>query len=305
MNAAAAAMSEVEFGFAPLLEVAETRLRLETGPDGTVAKLAYPLQPEDPAQWPAVDSFVLSYATQISIQGTGQAQRVALGEFELAAPIADRGDTINHVAVWVTFVDGTQAVVDLSPLSTDFAALHKAEEFLGNFQDVQAQFTTWRGGVFLNQLQPLAVIEEGGDSYYLIAQVLVFPDRYQFSLRAHPVQVADPLQPLRLVQGTMVSSEFERAEFELLREELLSAGPTIFNTDATLTQRQGSDNTVLHTILDDHLDLLWLMVTKLEHIPPAPDELLPATPTVTPSPTSTPTPTPTPTPLLDEPLLTS
>jgi hypothetical protein len=305
MNAAQAALSEVEFGLAPLLEADDTRLHLEKGESGVVAKLAYPLQPADPAQWSAVDSFVMSYAAQTILLNTGQVQRVTLGSFDLAAPVANLGDVVNHVAVWVTFIDGTQAIVDLSPLSTDFAAQHKAEEFLGNINQVQERFELWREGVFLNNLQPMKVVDQEGETYYLLAQVLVFPDHYHFSLRVHTVQVADPMQPLRLVQGAMVSADLDRAKFETAQAQLLADGPTAFEQTPELITRQGSDNATLNNILTDNLSLLWHMVTKLEHEPPDPAELVPTTPTPTPSPTSTPTPTPTPTPNLADPLLTS
>lgn len=305
MNAAQAAMKEVEFGFASLVEESETRLRLEPGAAGSVVKLTYPLQPADPAEWTAVDSFVLAHATQKLLMSSGQVQRTTLGNIALAAPIGNLGDAIDHVAVWVVFADGTQAIVDLSPLSTDFAAQHQAEKFLGNLNQTESRFEEWRTGVYLNQLQPMTVVEEGTDKFYLLAQVLAFPDRYEFSLRSHAVQVADPMQPLRLIQGAMVTLKLERADFETTQAQLRAAGESAFQAQPELFTRLGSDRPDLNKILDDHLRLLWHMVTKLEHEPPSPDELIPATPTITPTPTSTPTPTPTPTPLLAEPLLTS
>ncbi|MDX1521400.1 MAG: hypothetical protein R3264_07220 [Anaerolineae bacterium] len=305
MNAAQAALKEVEFGFAPLLEDDNTRLRLEDSSTGTVLRLAYPQQPEDPTQWTAVDSFVLAHATQRVLLTTGQVERVVLGELELAAPVADRGDIITHVAVWVTFVDGTQAVIDLSPLSTDFAAQHQASAFLGSIAAVEERFNLWRDGVFLNQLQPMKIVEEAGERYFIVAEAQAFPDRYQFSLRTHTVQVADPMQPLRLIQGTMATVELDRADFETVQQQIEADGPLAFNENPDLVSRLGSDSPILNQILDEHLSLLWHMVTKLEHEPPDPSELVPATPTVTPTPTATPTPTPTPTPELAEPLITS
>jgi hypothetical protein len=51
----------------------------------------------------------------------------------------------------------------------------------------------------------------------------------------------------------------------------------------------------LNDVADEHLNLLWHLITKFEHQDP--DPTMPtATPTVTPTPSPTPTPTPTPTP---------
>ena len=67
LNTAKAALGEFEFGFAPLLEEDATRVVIEPKPEGEVARLAYPLQPANPAEWPAMDSFVLAYAVQQSL----------------------------------------------------------------------------------------------------------------------------------------------------------------------------------------------------------------------------------------------
>ena len=294
LNAVQAALNDLEFGFAPLLVQDETRVVLENTSDGEVARLAYPRQPADPAAWPAVDSFVLACAVRNVLLNFPQVEQVALGSFDLSAPIDNLGDLVNHTAVWVTFTDHTQAIVDLTPLATNFAAQHEIEKSIYAPSAIEEQFAIWREGVFLNQLQPMKVVTKEGETYYLLAQVLVFYDHYEFSLRVHPVQTADPMKPLRLMQGAQVSLEVDREDFEAMQELIATEGPAIFEQRPELLIRQGHDNQTLNVILDEHLHLLWHLVTKLEHRLPDPDFVPTPTPTFTPTPTPTPTPTATP-----------
>jgi hypothetical protein len=292
LNAVQAALNDLEFGFAPLLVQDETRVVIETKPQDEAARLAYPLQPADPAAWPAVDSFVLAYAVHNILLDFPQVKQVALGSFDLSAPVDDLGDLANHTAVWVTFTDYTQTIVDLTPLATNFAAQLEAESLIYTPSAIEEQFATWREGVFLNQLQPMKVVTKDGDIYYLLAQVLVFYDHYEFSLRVHPVQTADPMQPLRLMQGTLVSLEVDREDFEAMQALIAAEGPTIFKQRPELLTRQGHGSQTLNVILAEHSHLLWHLVTKLEHRLPDPDFIPTPTPTFTPTPTPTPTATP-------------
>jgi hypothetical protein len=294
LNAVQATLDDLEFGFAPLLVQDETRVVIENQSDGEAARLAYPVQPADPTAWSAVDSFILAYAVRNVMLGFPQVEQVALGGFDLSAPINDLGDLVNHTAVWVTFTDYTQAIVDLTPLATNFAALHEAENVTYAPSAIEEQFAAWREGVFLNQLQPMEVVTKDGETYYLLAQVLVFYDHYEFSLRVHPVQTADPMKPLRLMQGTRISLEVDREDFEAMQELIATEGPVVFKQRPELLTRQGQGGQTLNVILDEHLHLLWHLVTKLEHRLPDPDFVPTPTPTFTPTPTPTPTPTATP-----------
>jgi hypothetical protein len=294
LNAVQAALNDLEFGFAPLLVQDETRVLIETKPEGEVARLVYPLQPADPAVWSTVDSFILACAVRNVLLDFPQVEHVALGSFDLSAPVDDLGDLVNHVAVWVTFTDYTQAIVDLSPLATNFAAQHEAESLIYAPSAIEEQFAIWRQGVFLNQLQPMKVVTEDGETYYLLAQVLVFYDHYEFSLRVHPVQTADPMRPLRLMPGALVSLEVDREDFEAMQELIAAEGPNVFRQRPELLTRQGNNNQTLDVILDEHFYLLWHLVTKMEHRLPDPDFIPTPTPTFTPTPTPTPTPTATP-----------
>lgn len=291
LNAAQATLSESNFGFAPLLVMDQTRLVIEIKPEGEVVRLAYPRQSTNPAEWPTRDSFLSAYAVRYALLSSPQVARVALGRFSVAAPVDDLQDRIDHVAAWVRFADGSSAVVDLTPLATSFGALHSATELLTNDEQIESQFSAWRDGVAMNVLQPMKVIRQGSNTYYLLAQVLVSSDLYEFSLRAHPVQPASPIEPLTVSRGAMAKVEIKRADFETMRELLVDAGPSAFEQRSALLNRLGSDNSALTTILDDHLELLWHMVTKLEDQPSP----IIGTPTPTPTPTVTPTPTSTPT----------
>ncbi len=293
-----AALREFKFGLAPLLLEEETRLVVEAGPDGEVARLAYPRQPANPLDWPTMDSFVFACAVRSLLLDSPQVRRIALGRFDLAAPVDDPQERISHFAAWVKFTDRSEAVVDFTPLATNFAAQHFANEFIVQAGEIESRFAAWREGVLLDVLQPLKVVEQDGGVYYLVAKALVFPDRYEFFLQAHITQTATPIRPLQLTRGAMAKIEVERADFEAIRQLMIEAGPTVFNEKPELFSRVGDNDPALAAVLDDHLHLLWHMVTKLEHQPQPKPVGSPSptfTPSPSPSPTSTPTPTPTPT----------
>ncbi len=292
LNAAKADLGNFEFGFAPLLQEDETRVVIESGPEGEVARLAYPPQPVNPADWSAVDSFILSYAVRQNLLQSPHVLTAVLGRFAVAAPLENLQDRVDHVAVWVRFADGSQAIVDFSPLASSFGSLHTATELLTNADQIETQFAEWRRGVPLNLLQPLKVVQQNGSVYYLLAEITVSPERYEFSLRVHLTQTATPIRPLQLTRGTMAKVAINRADFEALRQLLLAEGPTAFSQKPELLNRSGDRDPALQTVLDEHLPLLWHLVTKLE--PP------PANPAATPVPTATPTPTATPIPLPQE-----
>lgn len=283
--AAQAALSDFEFGFAPLLQEETTRVLIQAKPEGEVAQLAYPRQPVNPADWPVVDSFVLSYAVMQYLLQSAQVQSVSLGRFSLPAPIEDLQDRVDHVAVWVRFSDGSQAVVDFSPLSSAFGALHAPTQMLFAPEEIELQFEQWRQGVPLNLLQPMKVVRQDGNVYYVVAGLQVTPERYEFGLQVHFTQTATPIRPLQLTRGALAAIEINRSDFEALRQLLLADGPQAFSRRPELLRRAGDTDPVIQKILDDNLELLWRLVTKLEPLPPAP----PGTPT--PRPTLTPTPT--------------
>ena len=301
LTAAQAALSQLEYGFAPLLQEDQTRLVVENGPDGEFIKLAYPRQADTPAAWISMDSFVLAYAVRDFLFTSAQTRRISLGKFDVAAPVDGLEDRIAHYAAWIRFADGSEAIVDLSPLATNFAARHRAAEFITDAAEIESQFTAKRAGVPLNILQPMKVVTQDNNVYYLVAKVLVLPDRYEFSLRVHLTQTATPIRPLQLTRGTMATVEINRSDFETVRELMVQAGPAIFNQRPELLSRAGNDDPTLTGVLDEHLSLLWHMVIKLAHDPSRQEAGTPV-PTMAPTPTSTPTPTPTPTAL---PLLTS
>jgi hypothetical protein len=285
LNSARAALGKFEFGFASLLEEDATRIVIEPGPEGDTARLAYPLQPADPAEWPVVDSFILAYAVQQNLLQSPHVRGVALGRFGVAAPLNNLQDRVDHVAVWARFADGSQAIVDFSPLASSFGSLHSATELLTDPDQIAGQFAQWREGVLLNVLQPMKVVEKKGSVYYLLAQVLITPERYNFSLRVHLTQKATPIQPLRLTRGTMAAVEIKRADFEALRKLLLADGPEIFSQKPDLLNHNGDADPAMQAVLNENLPLLWHLITKLEHHLPPPDST--PVPTVTPTPTAT------------------
>ena len=131
----------------------------------------------------------------------------------------------------------------------------------------------------------MKVVEKKSSVYYLLAQVLISPERYNFSLRVHLTQNATPIQPLRLTRGTMVAVEIKRADYEALRKLLLADGPEVFSQKPELLSRSGDNDPAMQAVLDENLPLLWHLVTKLEHHLPPPDSTPVPTPTLTPTPT--------------------
>jgi hypothetical protein len=295
LNAAQAALGKVNFGFAPLLMEDEAKIVLEVVSTDETARLVYPEQPADPTAWPTVDSFVSAYAVRYVMLSLPQVNRVALGSFGVAGSVGDTAEHINHVAAWITFTDGSRAVVDMTPLSTNFAARHTPDQMIVDNNQIEAQFIELRQGVNLDQWQPMTVVKQENQLYYVLARLQVLYDRYKFSLRVHPVQPANPMQPMSLRPGTMAEVEINRSEFEALQTLIEEVGSTAFEKHPELLSRQGNNNQPLIGVLDQHLELLWHMITKFEHKLPDPTRATP-TPVPTATPTSTPTPTPTATP---------
>ena len=82
LDAIQAELDHIEYGFAPLLELDDTRLVVETGSKGEIVRLAYPPQPDTPADWVSADSFVLSYSVRDLLLGLPHVRRISVGTFE-------------------------------------------------------------------------------------------------------------------------------------------------------------------------------------------------------------------------------
>jgi hypothetical protein len=292
LNAAQAALGKVNFGFAPLLREAEAKIVIEMTPVDELARLIYPEQPADPTAWATVDSFASAYAVRYIMLSLPQVNRVALGSFGVAGSVGDTAEHINHVAAWITFTDGSRAIVDMTPLSTNFAARHTPDQMMVDNNQIEARFAELRQGVGLDQWQPMTVVRQDNQLYYVLARVQVSYDRYKFSLRVHPVEPANPMQPMSLRPGAIAEVEINRSEFAALQTLVEEAGPTAFEAHPELLKRHGNNRQPLVGVLDQQLELLWHLITKFEHELPDPAR---ATPTPVPTATATPTPTPSPT----------
>lgn len=303
LNAAQAALQEQQFGFGPLLLDAEARIVPEALSGSEIARLVYPRQPADPADWQTVDSFVSAYAIRQFMLNLPHVTRVALGHLNVPASIGTAAEDVGHIAAWITFLDGSRAIIDLTPLASNFASRHIPDRMMLDSAEIAGIFDNRRSGVNLDRLQPMMIVEQEGELYYLLAKVLVSFDQYAFALRIYPVEAADPITPLKIRPGAGAGLEINRDEFEALKTLVTDLGPSAFNNQPQLLTRTGSTDQALVTVLDDNLNLLWHLITKFEHR--RPDPTIPtSTPTVTPTPSPTPTPTHTPTPQ-KLPLLTS
>lgn len=254
-----------DYGFAPLLLLDETRLIITntvTGED--VVMLRYPPQPVDPTAWLSVDSFVLAYGVQQKLMGAEAVVNASIGQFEVAASVGDKNEQIDHFAVWVDFTDDSGTVVDLTPLAPDFGAYHQASSIL-SLTDTERKFTDWRTGVPLNSLQPLLVINFSDKVYYLLGKVLVSSDKYEFSLQAHLAQPASHTEPLSLTRGSRIDLNIDRADFAELQSLIQAEGETAFEQHPEMWQRYGDDGFDFTEVLEQNLNLLWHLVTKMEN----------------------------------------
>lgn len=290
LNSAQAAMSEIDFGFAPLLVEDGAKVILKNEMTGELARLTYPEQPADPTKWKTVDSFVSAYGTRFVLKTMPHVSRIALGSFGVPASVGSEAETIEHFATWITFSDRSRAVVDLTPLSTNFAARHTPDSMITEDIQIESMFADRRTGVNLNQWQPMAVVEQDNQLYYVLARVTVTFDDYTFALRIHPVKPADPMEPMQIRPGIIASVKVSRAEFAEFQAKLAQSAPSYFRDQPETLTIEGSPNQALTTVLDQNAELIWHLITKFEHQEPNPNM-----PTPTPSPSPTPSPTPTPT----------
>src|SRR5262245_32466135 len=76
LNTAQAALRHQEFGFAPLLKQDEARIIIENKLGNESARLVYPEQPANSAEWPSVDSFVSAYGVRQVMSTLPQVRRV-------------------------------------------------------------------------------------------------------------------------------------------------------------------------------------------------------------------------------------
>jgi hypothetical protein len=295
LNSAQAAVGEFYFGFAPQLQAKNTRITVAPSPNGELARMVYERQPDDSTEWIGVDSFVLAYAVREALASNSAVRRVMLGQFHVSASVDQEAFSVQHSAAWVNFADGSQAIVDLSPLATNFAPRHLPEMMLTDPAEIEETYRRRQQAIDLNQLQPLLIVEQGGQSYYLLAEVEISYHQYAFKLQLHPIQPADPMRPLELHPGVSTGVEIDRTDFGKLQTLVRRGGPEVFASHPELLTRRGMENELLTEVMDEQLYLLWHLITKFEHTPPDPSRPTPTSvPTATPSPTPTPTPTATP-----------
>jgi len=264
LMAAHSAARELTYGLAPLLLLDETRLVITQTVDGVEAiYLNYPTQPENPAEWLGTDSFVLSKVAEQALSQSDAVLTTNIIQFGVAAPLETQGSSVQHLALSVDFADGTGTIVDLSPLATDFGALHTSYRFLLP-PEAQQTYSQRRSGVLLNTLQPMDVVEAYNEQYYLLAQIDILPQTYNFYLQAHNIQLATHTEALHLNRGSQIELSINRQDFEALQSLFKNEGETVFVDQPELWQQYGEDEFNLTAVLEENLRLMWHMVTKLE-----------------------------------------
>jgi hypothetical protein len=253
-------LSDVDYGFAPLLLDPASRVVVEDG----IAYLVYPTQPADPREWQTMDCFATAYAVRDQLLKNERVSDVALGLVTLPSGLED--GLSRHVAAWVTFADGHTTTVDLTPLAADPIAPHHVPVHLDRDQEsIERQFEKWRHGIFLSKAQPMLVTRRDGRLYYLLASVLILDDEYQFTLHGHQVQPATRDRPLQFDHSAVIGLRFSRSAFANVQPVVTSEGSHAFNARPHLLTRQGDADPALNAVLDEHLYLLWHLVTKFSH----------------------------------------
>lgn len=279
------AVEGIDYGFAPLLtdpaaqvvflpSPAGGRARPEhgrrgAGGEGETAYLTYPTQPADPLEWPAMDCFTFAYAVRRHLlsEFPGAVKDIALALVEIPSGIGqDYSDlTARHVYARVRFADGHTAALDLTPLAADpVNPRHIPVMLVDHAAGLESQFEAWRRRVPLRQAQPMLTVERGGRLYTLLAAVNVLPGELQFTLRAYETQPARAGQSLRYTRGALVGLRFDRDGFSRARAALEAGGPSALGRRQDLLVRRGDPDPTLAAVLDDHLALLWHLVTKTQ-----------------------------------------
>ncbi len=258
------ALPNFEFGLAPLFYLDESQVIINATGPAPYAQLTYPKQPRFADEWPGFDSFVTAYAVRHQLLNQPNVHQVALGTFNVSASTEDYFDFVNHTAVWVTFDDGSQAIIDMTPLATTYGPRHFARSLSREGKKIERQFTKQRSRLNLNHLQPLKIVEQAGQPYYLLTKVMVYADRYEFYLAVYQVNTATSTQPIQLVEGARVRITLEQSTFDWAQAQLLAAGEESFSKNQTLFTRQGSPDPTLNAILDDNLTLMWHIIIKLK-----------------------------------------
>jgi hypothetical protein len=254
-------LSDVDYGFAPLLLDPASQVTVEDG----IAYLVYPTQPDNPRDWQTMDCFATAYAVRDELLTSEHVADVALGLVTLPSGLED--GLSRHVAAWVTFADGHTTIVDLTPLAAGpVGPAHTAVQWERDQDRLERQFQDWRHRIHLNKAQPMLVTRQNGHLYYLLAAVLILDDEYQFVLHDHQVQPATYDRPLQFNRSAVVGLRFDRADFANVRPMIASENAaTAFSTRPHLLTRQGDTDPTLNAVLDEHLYLLWHLVTKFSH----------------------------------------
>jgi hypothetical protein len=260
---------DVPYGLAPLLLHDDARVAVALHPQTgqEVAVLDHPDQPADPARWLAHDCFASAYAVRAALADVDHVADVALGEVEFSTDIGDdyQNVTTRHVCALIVFTDSHTITVDLTPLAAEPLASRCDPTHVERDGDtIEQQFDNWRRYILLDKPQPMAVVEQDGQLYYLLAGALIHADAYEFALRGYPLQPATRDQPLQLGPGAIAGLVFKRSGFAETQALVAADGPQAFNVKSHLLIRAGDDDPTLAAVLDDHLYLLWHLVTKFE-----------------------------------------
>jgi hypothetical protein len=262
-----ALFEDVDYGLAPLLLDEHTQVVVQNG----VAYLDYPDQPDDPRAWQSTECFGYAYTIRNEILSDERVSDVALGLVTLPSGLGE-GKRSYHVAAWVTFRDGHTIPVDLSPLAADpIGPRYDAGQLVSDQAELDDQFQRLRQGVNLNQARAMLVTRRDGRLYYLLVSVLVMDDEYQFTLYGHRIRPATGEHSLRFDSNAVVGLRFRRSAFHQVQPTVAGEGPNAFNAKPHLLTRQGDEDAALNAVLDEHLYLLWHLVTKFEE----PDDAAP------------------------------
>ena len=181
--------------------------------------------------------------------------------------------TQRHVVPWVIFADQGVLALDLTPLGAEFNPMHiPTKIYVGDEarDEIARQFEAYKTAVSLKQGVPMKVEERGGKTYYVMAAINVQEDEYQFLLQAYEIQPATEESPLEFLQGSLVAMRIVTDAFTEIQDQMRQEDPVVLRTKADLLVREGSRDPDLERVLNENLDILYYLITKVQLGPSMP-----------------------------------
>jgi hypothetical protein len=251
---------DASYGLAPLLLDDDTRVLVQDG----VAYLDYPDQPAAPGDWPAIECFITAYAVRDQLLDNERVRDATLGRVTLDSGLQGGGNRY-HFVTQVTLADGSTTTIDLTPLAADqVGPRYDPDGLTRDAAQLDDQFQSMRQGVSLDKVRAMLTARRDGQLYYLLVSVLVLENEYQFTLYGHQMQPATRDRSLQITRSAILALRITRADLREVQTTLIKEGPGALAARSHWLTRQGDTHPALSTVLNEHLYLLWHLITKFD-----------------------------------------